>query len=421
MSYRLPPTTVNHDSPLCGGAVGSFLRLALTGIGCYILTSLVVVMGVLAGHTLLKPGGPPRWGERNDSLTWFASWDGNWYCRIAELGYAYHPGQASRVAFFPLYPLMGNGLARLTAMDYLLALLVVSHISLAAAFVVGWGYARQRFATSPPASAGFALLSAGLLPGTLFFRMAYSESLFLLLVILTLYGMERRWPLVVIAIVIGAATATRPTGVGLLLPLVWYAWHRPGSASRRVVHLVALLPLAVWGLLAFSVYLWVTFGDPLAWANAQSAWRIREPVPITQKVAYLLTLEPIRSTFDPSSPCYWARRDSAAPPPFNYNLANPVCFVGMAVLVLLGSVRRWLNPQEVLLAIGLLLAAYCGRGYEMGTVGEARFAAVVFPAYLVAGQLLARLPLPIAGGLLACAAAWLLVYSAMYATWYKVI
>jgi hypothetical protein len=408
--------------PSASGRAGrSVLWIIGTGVGCYVLTSAVVIVGACAGRTLLKPGGPPRWEERNDPLTWFASWDGVWYCRIAEGGYVYQPGRPSRVAFFPLYPFLASGLARFAGMDYLLALLVVSHVSLATAFAVGWAYSRRRLATGPPTASGFALLSAGLLPATLFFRMAYTESLFLLLVVVTLHGMERRWPLAAVAAVIGVATAVRPTGVGLLLPLIWYVWQRPESGARRVAHLAALLPLGIGGMVAYATYLWIAFGDPLAFAHAQSNWRIREPVPIAQKVECLITLEPVRSVFDPASPCYWARRDGAAPAPFNYNLVNPIYFLGTAGVILLGAAKRWLLPQETLLGVGLLLAAYYGRGYEMGMVGAARFASVVFPAYLVVGQLLARLPLPLAGGILACAAGGLFVYSAMFAAWYKVI
>ena len=50
--------------------------------------------------------------------------------------------------------------------------------------------------------------------------MAYTEALFLFLTILCLYGMERRWPLVVIALLIGLTTAARLVGVALIPPFI---------------------------------------------------------------------------------------------------------------------------------------------------------------------------------------------------------
>jgi hypothetical protein len=49
---------------------------------------------------------------------------------------------------------------------------------------------------------------------------------------------------------------------------------------------------------------------------------------------------------------------------------------------------------------------------------EARYASSVFPAYLVVGQILTRLPGPLASALLALSAVTLAVYSAMFVSWY---
>ena len=86
------------------------------------------------------------------------------------------------------------------------------------------------FPTAPTGLPMFVLLALGLFPPTLFMRMAYSESLFLFLTVLAMYGMERNWRLWGIAAVVGLATATRFTGVALLLPLAMHVW--PGSAQR---------------------------------------------------------------------------------------------------------------------------------------------------------------------------------------------
>jgi len=59
-------------------------------------------------------------------------------------------------------------------------------------------------------------LALGLFPTTFFFRAAYSEALFLLLIVLVLYGLERAWPYLLIALIIGPGNRDpcRRCGVG---------------------------------------------------------------------------------------------------------------------------------------------------------------------------------------------------------------
>src|SRR5262245_12040031 len=82
------------------------------------------------------------------------------------------------------------------------------------------------------------------------------------------YAMERRWPLPIIAAIIGFATATRAVGVTLLAPFAIYIWYR-SSDPRRFVRKLWLFPLACLGVVAYMLYLYVQFGDPLAFAKTQ--------------------------------------------------------------------------------------------------------------------------------------------------------
>ncbi|MCI0465354.1 MAG: hypothetical protein L0Z62_51190 [Gemmataceae bacterium] len=394
------------------------------GLLCYYLTGLIVVLGVLVSHQYLKPAPHPA-GPPGDLLDAFARWDGRWYVQILQHGYTYDPHRHSSIAFFPAFPLLGRAVSALTGLRPELALLLVAHVCLAAAFVVLAAYVHRRYGETssggsrPRLAASCVLLAFGLLPTTCFFRMAYSESLFLLAALLALYGMERDWPLLVVAALIGLTTATRPVGVALLPPLLLHLRRRcPGwlGASWRFV---ALLPLACWGLLAFMAYQHYAFDDPLAFARTQEHWRMRPPVAWPERLHALATLEPLWSVFDPSSPCYWRRHEPQGNPLFSLHLANPLYFVLAVVLVALGAWQRWLNAREVALAVGLLLIPYLTRSHDMCLAGMGRFAAVVVPVYLVLGQLLARLP-PAGVGLAAGLSGFLLgAYSALFAAWYR--
>src|SRR5262249_35181904 len=281
------------------------------GVLLYYGTAVVVLLGMVLGHEYLKS---PR-AHDVDLLRTFGNWDGKWYREIVDGGYSYDRDKPSNVAFFPGYPILGRALVLLSEGDANLALLLVSHVCLAAAFGGIVAYAAFRCAQNAPERgqqepATWALLAIAFWPTTFFFRMAYSESLFLLCTVLALYAMERRWPLVLIAAIVGFATATRAVGVALLLPLAICVWRQSGPATgplpkERVLRFVRnlwLFPVACWGLLAYMLYLWLEFGEPLAFAKTQENWRMRPAVPLYEKLVDLVTLEPVWSIFDPSSP-----------------------------------------------------------------------------------------------------------------------
>ena len=114
---------------------------------------------------------------------------------------------------------------------------------------------RLRFRGSPGEFAELVLLTLGTFPTGFFLRMAYSESLFLLIALLVLYGIERRWSIARIAIVAGLGTAARPVGAALIAPLVLYVWRSPKQTRRRVGELCWSLPLACWGLITYCAFL----------------------------------------------------------------------------------------------------------------------------------------------------------------------
>jgi hypothetical protein len=71
-----------------------------------------------------------------------------------------------------------------------------------------------------------------------------------------------------------------------------------------------------------------------------------------------------------------------------------------------------------LLSVGLLAIPYITKAYEYGMSSHARFAAAVFPVYLVAGRLLATLPPALTAGILALSGFFMGVYASMFAAGY---
>src|SRR5262249_33905092 len=119
--------------------------------------------------------------------------------------------------------------------------------------------------------------------------MAYTEALFVLLAIGVLLGIERRWPLLVLALITGIATVTRPTGVALVLPFAMGVWRRASSIKAATAQLILLLPLSCWGLIAYMAYQAACFGNPLEFVHAQMQVRARPPLPLIDRALALLS------------------------------------------------------------------------------------------------------------------------------------
>jgi len=329
-------------------------------------------------------------------------------------------------------------IARLTGLDTVVALLIVSHLAFFALLVFFQLYLASRQldaglprvpshyldAESKPGDACkkslapiYATVLLAVWPTTVFFRMAYSESLFLLLCIVSLYGIPRWSPLGTTA-VIGLATATRPVGVCLIVPFLLQlmsqcSWR---TGLRRVI---VYVPLSCWGLVSYMLYQYVAFGEPFGFAKTQEHWRWRGEVPPLERIAALLALEPVWGVFDPMDPCYWGRVPPGNPL-LSFQFANPIYFLVAVATIALGAMKRWLTRNEIAVAVPLIAIPYITRGFEMCMNSQARYVSLVLPMYLVLGQLLCRAPAAVSLGLIGLASVNLMVYSALFAARYAV-
>jgi hypothetical protein len=404
------------------------------GFAFYYLTSLIVIVAaVFALDFVSLCRDHPESEARVDLLSALAAWDGMWYGRIASAGYSYDPDRQSAVAFFPLYPLLAGGLSQATGMRTEWALLLASHGAMIGAFALLGAYVSRRCSQADEALPDYAVLAMGLFPTTFYFRMTYTESVFMMLMLIALVGMEHGWRPLWIACVIGLATASRSVGVALVPVFGLYLWqrmrdagHSPGSEMWGLpiprwlawaARVAVLLPVCCWGLLAYTWFLWLAFDEPLAFAKTQRYWDER-PVTVSDRVGGLFTLEPFRAVYDAGTECYWGRVPPRENPLFNLKAANPVFFLATIGILGLGIWKRWLNSREVILAVGLLAIAYWFQANRACMTAQARYASVVFPAYLVLGHLLCRAPAPLSAALLAISAVGLGIYTMMFVSCY---
>jgi hypothetical protein len=405
------------------GTTSAGFRAWRCGLIVYLASLAIVLTGAFVGLELRTPSRarePPPVPQTGIALCdAMSQWDGQWYGRIVWRGYSYNPAAQSSSAFFPLYPLVSWLLSEATGLPRGLALLLVAHAFLMGACILLGLYVRQRYPHSPRTLTVFVLLAFALYPVTFFARMAYTESLFLFLCILALYAMERKWPVAVIALVIALATATRTVGIALLPPLLLHLWSGRKSVWQAIGQAAWLTPMAVSGLGLFMLFLWIRFDDPLAFAKAERNWRNRPDAPLADKAIALASLEPIWATYDPTDrPSYWRRPGEPSCPMLSMRFANPIYLVLAFALVMLGDMAGWLSLNETLFGLAVLAIPYVSCAFENCMQSQARYSMVALPIYLVIGQLLVRLPKPVAALILAAGGTLLGIYSAMFAGHY---
>lgn len=205
---------------------------------------------------VLEPYGHPllySWGN----------FDGVHYLGIAQTGYSAQFTQA----FFPLYPL----LIRFTNFylhNYLLSALFISHLFLFFAIKYLYKLVSLDFSSKTASKTVLLLL---LFPTSYYFGSAYTESVFLFLVVSSLYYMRTKHPIKAIFLA-ALAGATRIVGI-FLLPALLYE-HLLQSKGKKNPTLLSYAPflLSSAGLLSYMTYLHLRFQNAFYFLTAQPAF-----------------------------------------------------------------------------------------------------------------------------------------------------
>lgn len=388
----------------------------IAGCTCYVLSSLLIFLGGCAGFSVLRPERPIAFGE-HELLLRFAAWDGEQFVRVMDEGYRFERDKMSNIVVFPGFPLIAKLVQLATGMRSAAALLLVSHLCLCLTFSLLHRYLRLR-TPETPAAADWTLTAFAFFPTTFFFHMAYSESMFLLLAIIVLYGVQRRWRLTWLCLAVGAATGVRAVGVMLILPVLLSALERGDSRRSTIVAIGVNLPLCFWGLMAFMLFQQWEFGDAFAFSKSQANFYLRPPVSSIDHWYRLVTLEPVWANYLSESSAYWKNHSSSPPAFLNLQFANPVYFVLTAILLFAGWQRRWVTDGEAAFGLGLLLMSYVSRAEEFCMGCQGRYAATAIPVFMVWGQILIRLPHALRQGIVAIWVGLMTCYSALFAAWY---
>ena len=303
---------------------------------------------------------------RQEHLFWdtFARYDSGWYHGIASQGYIYGAGGRNNLAFFPVYPMLmraGGTLLGGRQEDYYFAGIVVSWLAFAAAMTVLY---RVALLDLPRPAALRAVMYAAAFPFAYFFGMVYSESVFLLALVLSVYALRtRRW---VVAALSGALmTATRVTGVMAVPGLALIAWRVAGADRRSQMLALLAVAASMAGIGLYSLFNYQLSGTPLAWYDAITFWGYRPGGNPFGGVLGLLQALVTR-------PYQFLATERMAP----YDTLNALSALG--ALALLPLIARRFNAGYALIVLaGLLLPLSSGQFEGLG-----RYCSVQFPIAL---------------------------------------
>ena len=243
------------------------VRLDAGLVAVFIASRALVVLAAFVAELLIPMNPRLEPGADGPILRSLTSWDGWYYLGIVRDGYLADPvsGAYSNVAFPPLYPAVVRALSwPFPGFEGIVAVLV-SNVAFLVALVLlvrlGTPYLGRRRAS----------IAAGLLviyPFASVFAMAYTESLFLLLIVAAFLAAERgqrAWAGVALAL----AVLCRLQGVALILPLAVIMLRQDGWRPKPSLAWLLLGPLAGLGFLAAVASI---TGSTTGYLDAQQAW-----------------------------------------------------------------------------------------------------------------------------------------------------
>jgi len=340
------------------------LRSAMLWIAAMFFVSRAALL--LIAHIALLQFGPVPGLSDTGVASSLCRWDCDWYLNIAANGYSPvevggKPG-ATTFSFYPLFPLLVRLIAPAFGGNHLFAALALTNTCFVAGLVYVYRYARLL-----DAGHAAALLAVGLLcvmPQSLSFSAVYSESPFLLLLVVAMYYLRTRRYLVA-GIAAALLSATRPNGIFFaLFALAWIirnAGLQEFFAPWRVPERYLPILMAPLGAFAFMAFCYMTTGDAFAHLSTEFygwGWSFGSP------------WESLRTLLNHDA----AQRLAAAEA------------IGVMLCSLLLIRQRCY--EEFVMCAALILLILCGQA----AAAQFRYWLVLFPVWIAVARVLASRP-----------------------------
>lgn len=190
-------------------------------------------------------------------------WDTGHYAYIVEHGY-----NKTETAFFPLYPLLATSIHNLGVSTQLSLLLVSWTFTILTAIIMFYWVRFELKKRHSHTSPWTVLTLIAIFPTSFFLVTAYTESLFIFLSVCALYAYRTR-NFMLSGIAMALLTATRVQGGALAFLFLFDYLYSHNWADWKKLIPVLMAPL---GLLGYMTYLWIAFGNPFQFIEAQHGW-----------------------------------------------------------------------------------------------------------------------------------------------------
>ena len=233
---------------------------------------LEVLAAFIASRVLIVAACAACCAIQNHSLETFfpdfawklTPWDADHYLGLIERWYVTEGDARLHIVFFPFYPAVCRGLHLLTGMSPFAAAEVVSNLALAGCGAIMF---RLVEGDSGAEAARRAMLLTLFTPMAYFYSVPYTESLFLLLTLVSVLMARRRK--FALAVAFGALAANaRIVGMAVAIPIFWELLRRdregreePLSPGRVALDVLKVLPVGA-GLALYLLGNYRLFGNP---------------------------------------------------------------------------------------------------------------------------------------------------------------
>ena len=372
----------SQENPSPGRQIlGWFNAMPVKRILAWFLATRVGLIAIALASNAFIPGlYGPEWQrlEGKPLLDIWYRWDAGFYTAISTFGYnfAVNLKPASDIAFMPLFPglmrlvnpLIGCIDALCTSNRFLactsqecavISGVLISNAALLLCCFLLFDLVRHQFDQQTGMRSVWLLLLA---PNSIFLSGVYTESLFMLFVLVTFQALSRHsFGLAVTAA--AAASLTREVGLALYPALIVYAWNQRGASRISQLVLAQMAPLTFFAYV-FGVGLLV--GDGLAYFK------------VNAEIWGVSVGSHIFGSFGPYFPPYESKEYISlwGAGPTWFNLGSTLFYLALSI----PAFRQ--NPSYGLFALVAILVPIVG-----GTLASMpRFGGIIAPFYSVGGE-----------------------------------
>ncbi len=245
-------------------------------ISLFFLTYLGSIIFAKVANGGIGAIGP---GHNFDFWASWAQWDGGNYYYIAKYGYA----SPNLYAFFPLYPVLIKLTSYLFFGNVLLSGLIVANLFALTFFIILFQLVKIKFNEK---LAYLSIITFLTFPTSYFLGAMYSESLFVLLVVLALLALEKKrffWA----GAAASLAAITRVVGVFLVFAIIWSYLQSIDFDFKKINYKILAIPLSITSIAAYCAYLYHNFKDPFYFFSVQQTWHRSLTNPFITIYSYL--------------------------------------------------------------------------------------------------------------------------------------